>query len=371
MENNFDSTLITLTNYAKANKVFEIKRSKIEKLKSSALTAFQSYFLQGSDQLLTAVSKNSFKNKEINLNSYHVIHIHAYYNLFSTHQIIELCQNYPQKKFFVTLHDERFLTGGCHYSQGCSNVLHGCKKCPQATPLGKFFVQHDYKMKLKELHSLSNLQLISPSGWLKELARVSPATRDLVSHVVRNPVPKVFFDAKPALIGVNPWRIAFVSAHLGTRMKGLMTLIKALNLIAEKGFSDSFELVLVGHGQVPDFLDTRIKFENFFSGTDEETAKILGTCHVLALPSIQDNLPSTMTEALCAGLSVVGTKTGGIDEILTAYNQVSVEPEDPHGFAEALLSLRHHRIAPIKSQALSEFSYAAVAGRLHLIYKGE
>jgi glycosyltransferase involved in cell wall biosynthesis len=154
-------------------------------------------------------------------------------------------------------------------------------------------------------------------------------------------------------------------------MKGLTTLIEALNLIAEKGFSDSFELVLVGHGQVPDFLDTRIKFENFLSGNDEETAKILGTCQILALPSIQDNLPSTMTEALCAGLSVVGTKTGGIDEILTAYNQVSVEPEDPHGFAEALLSLRHHRIAPSKSQALSEFSYAAVAVRLLLIYKGE
>ncbi len=371
LENNSDSTLITLTDYAKANKVFEIKRSRMDKLKSSALTAFQSYFFQSSDQLLTAVSRNSFKEQGVDISSYQVIHIHAYYNLLSTRQIIDLCQNHPEKRFFITLHDERFLTGGCHYSQGCPNILSGCKRCPQATPLGGLYVGHDYTIKLKGLSSLGNLQLISPSRWLKELARVSPATQNLVCHVVRNPVPKVFFETKPPLSAAFPMRIAFVSAHLGTRMKGLTTLVGALNLIAAKGFSDSFELVLVGQGEVPEFLDTRIKIENLLSGTDEETAKILGTCQILALPSIQDNLPSTMTEALCSGLSVVGTKIGGINEILTAYNQVSVEPEDPHAFAEALLSLRTHQSTPLRSQALSEFSYAAVAVRLLLIYNGE
>ena len=368
IENNSDSTLITLTDYAKARKVFEVKRSRIDKLKSSALTAFQSYFLQSSDQLLTAVSRNTFKKQDIDISSYQVIHIHAYYNLLSTHQIIDLCQKYPEKRFFVTLHDERFLTGGCHYSQGCSNVLSGCKRCPQATPLGELYVRHDYRIKLKGLNGMGNLQLISPSAWLQELARVNPATKDLVSHVVRNPVPKIFFETKPTLRAASPLRIAFVSAHLGTRMKGLTTLVEALNLIAEKGFSDSFELVLVGHGQVPDFLDERIKFENFLSESDEQTAQILSTCHILALPSIQDNLPSTMTEALCAGLSVVGTKTGGIDEILTSYNQLTVEPQRPHEFAEALLSLRISRVTPIKSQALSDFSYVTVARKLNLIY---
>ena len=164
-------------------------------------------------------------------------------------------------------------------------------------------------------------------------------------------------------------RILFISAHINTRMKGLTTLISALNLIADKGFSDQFELLFVGHGQVPDFLDPRIAFETAVTNTDEETAHVLSRCQILALPSIQDNLPSTMTEAICAGLSVVGTKTGGIDEVLTAYEQPTVDVEDAIGLSTELLSLLKFRTTPSRSKAIDEFSYSAVAKRMIHIYK--
>lgn len=364
-----DSTLLTLSSDNKPSGIFEVKRSVYNKIKSSMLTALQSIFLQSTDQLLTPLSKNSIREKKINLRNYEVIHIHAYYNLLSSSRIIKLCRENPKKRIFITLHDERFLTGGCHYSQGCANINIECRNCPQATRIGKYLVNRDYKKKVKTLNSLQNLSLISPSAWLQTAANNNPATVDLKCHVVRNPIPQVFFDVPVSQEHKKILRVVFISAHLNTRMKGLTTLISAMNLIAEQGFSDRFELLFVGRGQVPNFLDSRIKFDKAVTNTDEETAKILSKCQILAVPSIQDNLPSTMVEAICAGLSVVGTKTGGIEEILSSYDQSIVNVGNSKELAAELLYLLNVRSLPSRNKAISEFSYPEVAKRLVHIYE--
>jgi glycosyltransferase involved in cell wall biosynthesis len=369
IENQLHSTLLTLTNNPQSSGTFAIKRSPYNKITSSIFTFLQSKLIQSSDQLLTPLSKNIFGGQNVKIDDYQVIHIHAYYNLLSTSEIIELCQKNPQKHFFITLHDERFLTGGCHYSDGCANIQFACTDCPQATRFGKYFVHREYSEKLATLNDLENLQLISPSAWLQTLARDNPATKELRTHIVRNPVPQVFFDVPNMATHEGKLRILFISAHLNTRMKGLTTLISALNLIAEKGFSAHFELLFVGHGQVPDFLDPRIAFETAVTNTDQETANVLSRCQILALPSIQDNLPSTMSEAICAGLSVVGTKTGGIDEVLISYEQPTVNVGDALGLASELLSLLKFRTTPSRSKAIDEFSYSAVAKSMIRIYK--
>jgi glycosyltransferase involved in cell wall biosynthesis len=368
IENQIDSTLLTLTDSAQASGTFEMQRSPYKKLTSSIFTYLQSKLIQSSDQLLTPLSKNTLNRHNVKLHEYQVVHIHAFYNLLSTSAIIELCQKNPQKRFFVTLHDERFLTGGCHYSNGCQKIQFECRDCPQATRFGKYFVYQEYSEKMATLNNLGNLQLISPSAWLQNLARDNPATKGLKSHIVRNPVPQVFFNVPRLATHKDKLRIVFISAHLNTRMKGLTTLINALNLIAERGFSDQFELLFVGHGKIPHFLDSRIAFETAVTNTDEETANVLSRCQILALPSIQDNLPSTMTEAICAGLSVVGTRTGGIEEVLTAYEQSTVNVDDPTGLATELLSLLKFRTTPSKSKAIDEFSYSAVAESMFHIY---
>ena len=366
--NNVESTLLTLTNHTKSSEIFEVKRSFYNKLKSSLLTAMQSTFLQSTDQLLTPLSKNSVNENILNLSNYKIIHIHAYYNLLSTSGIIELCKQNPKKRFFITLHDERFLTGGCHYSQGCANIKAECYNCPQATRVGKYLVHREYKKKNKDLSSLQNLILISPSAWLQTIANKNPATAQLKSYIVRNPIPQVFFDSSISPVHGNKLRIAFISAHLNTRMKGLNTLISAMNLIAEKGYSEHFEMIFVGNGQVPSFLDARIQFETTVTISDEETAKVLSKCHILAVPSFQDNLPSTMIEAICVGLSVVGTKTGGIEEILSSYDQSIVNVGDCEELASELLCLLNERSLPSRDKAISEFSYSEVAKRLVEIY---
>lgn len=368
IENKFDSTLLTLTHSVNSSAVFEIKRSPLKKIQSSFFTFFQSKLIQLSDQLLTPISRNTINEQNVKLDEYHIVHIHAYYNLLSTSEIINLCQSNPAKRFFLTLHDERFLTGGCHYSNGCANIQLECRDCPQATRFGKYFVRREFREKVMTLSGLKNLQLISPSSWLQTLAKNNPATKGLKTHLVRNPVPQIFFDVPDSKENEEKLRIAFISAHLNTRMKGLTTLISAMNLLAERGLYDRFELLFVGHGQVLNNLDPRYQFETIVTNSDKETATALSRCQVLALPSIQDNLPSTMTEAICAGLSVVGSKTGGIEEVLTSYNQPTVNVSDSRELASELLSLLEHRSLPSRSKAIEEFSYSSVAKRMIHIY---
>lgn len=368
LELKLDSSMMTLTNISNSPKTIEISRSKYEKILRSTLTFTQSKLLQYSDQLVTPVSKDAFFGSTKFAKPFSVVHIHAYYNLVNTNSIVKLCKTFPNKRFFITLHDERLLTGGCHYSNKCTLITRGCKDCPQATKLGKWFIKKDYENKLKNFKHLDNLELITPSEWLRELANKSELFSGIPVHMVRNPIPEHFFKISGEKVFPKPVKIVFISANLNTRMKGLQTLIEAVNLLASSGHADDFELVLVGSGPLNKQFDPRLNIKTMVSHSDFETSQILSECQILVIPSIQDNLPSTMIEAICAGLSVIGSRTGGIPEILRSYNQEIFEVGDSKKLSEKILALINQPKTPSNEKARMEFSYQSVAATLLEIY---
>lgn len=371
LENDVDSTLMTLTSHPNSKNAFEIQRSKIIKILSSSITLIQAKVFQSSDQLITPVSLDSFRKSRVLIEKYDVIHIHAFYNMLSTSAIAKMCRKFPKKKFFVTLHDERLLTGGCHYSNGCQNIHLQCNSCPQATYVGKFFVSKDFKRKSREFSNLNNLEIITPSNWLKIQAEQSPFLEGFRVHLVRNPVPEIFFNIHRTAIQNGIPRIVFISAQLNTRMKGLKVLIQALNSLAENGHSHKFKLMLIGTGELPQVLDARINFDVAITKTDSETAKELEDGQILVVPSLQDNLPSTMVEALCSGLAIIGSRTGGITEILETYKQELFDVGDYRGLSNRLLALIEHQLPSDTENAKEEFSYKSIANQLMKIYEGE
>jgi glycosyltransferase involved in cell wall biosynthesis len=74
-----------------------------------------------------------------------------------------------------------------------------------------------------------------------------------------------------------------------------------------------------------------------FHGFVEDLRGRLGGLDAFILPSRADNLPVAILEAMAAGLPVVGTRVGGIPE-LVAHGETGliVEPEDPRALARAL-----------------------------------
>lgn len=298
----------------------DIKSMKMKfpkKLESSAVTLLQSKLIQKNNDLVTPWSINAFNIQNEILNKAEIIHIHAYYNFLSIASLREIVA--LGKPTLFTLHDQRFFTGGCHYSRECNNFQDNCSTCPQARRPFDYVVKKALSKQKVVFESSKNVELVSPSLWLGNLAKKGALSKNLTVHVVRNPIPRIFFETsvQSQKKSDEVLRVAFIATNLYNPYKDLTVFIKAINEYSRIS-SRQVCVVLVGHGVIPKF-EPIVQIENFHPNSDSEMAKLLSTIDLLIVPSNQDNSPSVIGEALAAGVSVIGSDAGGIPEILKDF----------------------------------------------------
>jgi glycosyltransferase involved in cell wall biosynthesis len=97
---------------------------------------------------------------------------------------------------------------------------------------------------------------------------------------------------------------------------------------------------------------------------------------VLVQPSRADNLPLSILEAMAAGLPVVGTRVGGIPELVVdGKTGLLVEPENPRALADALEQLAGdpERARELgrngAARAAEHFSPDGIAARMVALYE--
>lgn len=315
-----ESTIICreeILSYDKADiKLMNLKFPK--KLESSAVTLLQSRLIQKNKDLVTPWSINTFNIENEMLNKADIIHIHAYYNFLSIASLRKIVA--LGKPTLFTLHDQRFFTGGCHYSRGCNNFQDNCSSCPQARRPFDYAVKEAFSNQKAVFESSMNVELISPSHWLANLAKKGALSKNLPVHVVRNPIPRVFFEiaVKSKNESDEVLRIAFIATNLHNPYKDLAVFTKAINEFSRRS-SRRFCVVLVGQGNIPKF-EPSVLIENVHPKNDSEMAKLLSTIDLLIVPSNQDNSPSVIGEALAVGVSVIGSDAGGIPEVLKDFD---------------------------------------------------
>jgi glycogen synthase len=108
--------------------------------------------------------------------------------------------------------------------------------------------------------------------------------------------------------------------------KGVATAIEALSILVKNGFQRGINLTIIGSGPpaYQEYLKSIVdahqieKYVRFFSQLDyEQMPDILPDYDILILPSIYDEPFSRIVlEAMAVGLLVIGTTTGGTQEIL-------------------------------------------------------
>lgn len=284
--------------------------SLIRKILSKFITLLLKMVTVSPYSLVTPFSLKTLDYQQIKRINPDVIHIHNWYNLINLKMISKLKKNY---RVVLTLHDSRIYTGGCHYAHACRGYVTNCAKCP-AIRVGKFSVQ---KSKT-ESSQISNLKiaLIFPSEWLRssyiEAYPLNNCYIDVVPNVISAP------SAKPVKIfsKIKSWNVTFISARLANPTKGLSVLFKSLQ--QSELNSPENRLILVGergHGDVPP--DTLL-MQLEYTGSIGEGAisSILSKTHILATPSLSDNLPSVIGEGQSHGCIVLGTRVGGIPELV-------------------------------------------------------
>ena len=195
IDSGFHSKILTLThnNEIHKNGVIETNRKSLDRLASGINTKLQSLILQNSSNLLTPISISQISLTEPAILEANIIHAHASYNFFNLSDLIALSR--MNKKIFVTLHDQRFFTGGCHYSYECRGFQNSCKRCPQARIVGRRVIDRHLSGNAHHKSQISRFKFISPSTWLSGLAKESQLLSEAAMRVIFNPVPNDFYTA--------------------------------------------------------------------------------------------------------------------------------------------------------------------------------
>ena len=281
-----------------------------------------------------------------------------------------------------TLHDMNAFTGGCHYDLGCGRYLQACGECPQlGMPAPSDLSSQIWARKKALFENLPSDQVhfVAPSSWLADQAKQSPLLRRFPISVLpygldlNDFAPREKFSAREVFgIPHQAKVVLFVADGLPLMRKGFGKLIEALEHI--KSRLPHLCLVMVGHNS-PDLKD-RVPHMNLGPITNDRLlSNVYSAADVLAIPSLQDNLPNTVLESMACGTPVVGFAVGGIpDMVRNKKTGLLVPPHDVALFGSALVEIvsDSHRLTKMgencRRAAEQGFSLLQQASRYEELY---
>ncbi len=231
------------------------------------------------------------------------------------------------KPMIMVMHDMWALTGGCSHSFDCPKFNTHCHNCPILAgdkERDLSFKQFERKMKLYENND--NIYFVSPSVWLYNLAKNAPLTKNKpIFHIPNVIDTSIFkpFDKKVAkkILNINEdaLAISFGANKITSPYKGWKYLEEALQKLAQKRLSKDIQVLVFGSGDNEE-IRRLIPFNTIFMGyikDDYATNLIYNASDVFVVPSMADNLPTTILESMSCGTAVVGFKVGGIPDMIT------------------------------------------------------
>ena len=257
-----------------------------------------------------------------------------------------------KKPVVWTLHDQWPFTGGCHFSAGCQKFQNDCSACPMLEESGLNLPAAILRDKL-EHYSLGNLSLIAPSRWMASLSQRSAAFRNVRVDVIPNsvntdvfaPLPRT--SAKRALgIPADTVTLLFVAENPNEKRKGFLQLCESLSYCtADEKFHElvnNNRITLMVVGGKPD------AFENLgvpslllgYLKTEEQLREAFSAADIFLLPSLDDNLPNSLLEAMSCGAPPIAFDVGGVPDVINnGANGIIVEATNSRSMSDSILSL--------------------------------
>lgn len=249
------------------------------------------------------------------------------------------------KPVVITLHDQWAFTGGCHYTSGCDEFRRTCTSCPQLA-VDPFNVPATVLRLRRDLGHARRATVVSPSRWMFDTASASPAMAGWRHEHIAMPLDLEVFKFQPrevarATLGLKPgpWRVLFVADRVAERRKGFQDLVAVASLVSSVADRPVHFLALGQSFDVPPELASRVELLGSISENDR-IAATYAAADCLLLPSHEDNLPNTMTEALACGTPVIGYNIGGLPDLVrSGQTGALVQRGDTNALAQALIQL--------------------------------
>lgn len=291
--------------------------SVMSKFRSKTVTALQARFVQKESELITTFGIDIFfKQETIQSNS--ILHIHSIYNFLNSRALKELVEQ--GHSLILQLHDQRFITGGCHHDLGCEAFKKDCKKCPQVHSVFHHFVTEEKKA-MNWILGQQRVHVVAPSKYLFQKA-LSVVPEDRL-HLIPNlaggiqTAKSLQRDEVREKLNLNPsdFVLGFCAANIDSPYKNFeyfKVLIKEIKKIWIKELP-KLKIMLVGNGGEEFYDENLIRFS---SNSEIEIREHLAAMDLLLVPSKIDNVPNVIVEALLEGTPVLATRVGGIPDLL-------------------------------------------------------
>jgi glycosyltransferase involved in cell wall biosynthesis len=272
-------------------------------------------------------------------------------NFFSFRILPELAQIAP---LVWTLHDTWALTGHCSYNYDCDRWKYGCGKCPHLDEYPEITLDTSaYLWKLKRTtYQRSCPTVIAPSKWLVTMAKESPIfAKCNIHHIpygldLHEFAPSNQMHAREELGIPKNAKVVMIIALPNARRKGVEYFMEALRYT--KATPRPWLLIVGSHGLFKEFHD---RFQMTEIGYFE-SSKMMNTCYaaadVFVLPSLADNLPVSLLEAMASGTPCVAFDVGGVPDLIrhleTGYLAVYRDALDLAAGIDLILSSEELRI---------------------------
>jgi len=292
------------------------------------------------------------------------------------------------KPMVWTLHDQWPFTGGCHYSAGCENYQSDCARCPQLSEDLSSLPAAVLKDKLDFFEGMTFV-FVTPSQWMADCVRKSRLFGDRRVEVIPNSLETEVFapvskEMAKASFGLekDTLTVLFGGEDANERRKGFGQLVSAIDYLTEK---DEFKALLetkktcmLCFGRPKEaFNSMNIPVISLgYLGSDAEIRNAYCAADVFVLPSLEDNLPNTVLEAMSCGTPVVGFEIGGMpDMVENGVTGQLVPPGDAVQLGEAILSLllnsskRHEMGERCRQKIETEYALRVQALRYVALYE--
>jgi len=275
-----------------------------------------------------------------------ILHLHwineGFFSLKTLRDLYKL-----NKPIVWTLHDMWAFTGGCHYDNNCGNYSSRCGNCPALKLKGDHDTSSTIFARKIELFNGAKIHFVTCSKWLAGEAKLSTLLEQFNVTPIPNPINTELYSVNDKAISkrrlnlsIEKLHLLFATMTLKETRKGFHILLNALKLLNENHphLKDKIELIVMGAGDQTHFRE--IPFKTIFTGrltNDKEIVNCYNAADLFVAPSIQDNLPNTVMEALSCGVPTAAFNIGGMSDMIDhQQNGYLAEEVSPEKLAEAI-----------------------------------
>ncbi|MBO4719650.1 MAG: glycosyltransferase family 4 protein [Prevotella sp.] len=245
-----------------------------------------------------------------------VIHLHwINQGMLSLGSIRKILQS--GKPVVWTMHDIWPATAICHLTLGCRSFTTACKSC-RLLPGGSSLARGVWRKKQRLLEE-GNIHFVACSHWLEQEAKSSALLKGQKVTCIPNPIDTHIYkkgnkeEARQRLgLPLDKKLILFASQRVTNENKGMSYLVEACRLTKCQTLCEV--VILGGHAEeVVDQLPMKAHPLGYVND-EQRIVDVYNAADVFVLPSLSENLPNTIMEAMACGVPCVAFKVGGIPE---------------------------------------------------------